>query len=759
VVLCIDSNVFHVSSVVEQKERFSSLRKWFYKVIVKPKEQQQQSSASTSTSSFKSDIDVRHMIDKEYAEDIAKLERNKDNDEARLNETLKDWMSHTKLSVAVTGPTGVGKSLLINTLLETTFVEKKDTDDTPPPPSKMDRSDNFTSSYEQQKNLSLNNVHDSISNTLSSNNGTIDADSKRKSVSSMAAAAEDNDDLDWVQCASWRSSSSKRKTKQYRRETAYTFEGTTEQPHEENEMPSVSPQSHNNSATSQLITSLLKKYSGESITDIYKDLRDSEGLYARHHRQQQQQQQQSQRDGSLVHSDATGPPLASVDATDSFQMESDVILLDDYAATKPQNSCYKRSTAYIFNLPSNTPEVSAYSHLRDTFTQHKDSEFDVMDIYKNYELNEEFLKTVDWEKERQERPALNGWRSIRPFAPDDERPFLLPQGHFAAPSVLLRYGKIPEAIVCFPKEGELRLALWELHEIARGTKSPASPEHFNLLQRRYRRLLGLSESTPIPLQHISTPHDFVLPPDVQSVVGKNFRFSGRGYDPEEDRIYIREKIREVSRQFGLFMCRLMVRIPCGILEGNKELVEISGIYSSDLTTKLTLQNANLVMVAVNRTRGITGDLIALLKQSGLVEKLLADPEQHTAIFLELEETSKIMLPHEMFTKEATEQFVQFKEQILRQWQQILQQSAAGNVQPGGDSASLPPTSSLSLLASSASRSPSAFVHAILHNSQALGKFVREHTNVVPVKPLLFAALHLRSGFPLEMLKGISLREA
>lgn len=84
-----------------------------------------------------------------------------------------------------------------------------------------------------------------------------------------------------------------------------------------------------------------------------------------------------------------------------------------------------------------------------------------------------------------------------------------------SPNVLLRYGKIPEVIVCFPKEGELRLALWELHEIARGTKKPASQEHFNLLQRRYRRLLGLSETTPIPLQHISTPHDFVLPPDVQ----------------------------------------------------------------------------------------------------------------------------------------------------------------------------------------------------------------------------------------------------
>lgn len=165
---------------------------------------------------------------------------------------------------------------------------------------------------------------------------------------------------------------------------------------------------------------------------------------------------------------------------------------------------------------------------------------------------------------------------------------------------MLRYGKIPEAIISFPKDGELRLALWELHEIAIGTKRPQSEEHLATLQRRYRRLLGLAESAPVPLPDIAAPQDLPLLPEVKALLGKNYRFAGRGRDPEEDRIFIREKLTEVSKKYGDYMCRLMVRVPAGLLEGNKELIEVSGVYSSDLNTKLALQNANLLMVAVDR---------------------------------------------------------------------------------------------------------------------------------------------------------------
>lgn len=60
-------------------------------------------------------------------EDIARYERKDEGErlEKELSETLKDWTYNTKLSVAVTGSKGVGKSHLINTLLETTYEDKQ----------------------------------------------------------------------------------------------------------------------------------------------------------------------------------------------------------------------------------------------------------------------------------------------------------------------------------------------------------------------------------------------------------------------------------------------------------------------------------------------------------------------------------------------------------------------------------------------------------------------------------------------------------
>jgi hypothetical protein len=48
--------------------------------------------------------------------------------EKNISEAIADWKSNAKLSVAVTGSPGVGKSLLINTLLEATTQEEYTTD-------------------------------------------------------------------------------------------------------------------------------------------------------------------------------------------------------------------------------------------------------------------------------------------------------------------------------------------------------------------------------------------------------------------------------------------------------------------------------------------------------------------------------------------------------------------------------------------------------------------------------------------------------
>jgi hypothetical protein len=121
-----------------------------------------------------------------------------------------------------------------------------------------------------------------------------------------------------------------------------------------------------------------------------------------------------------------------------------------------------------------------------------------------------------------------------------------------------------------------------------------------------------------------------------------------------------------------------------------------------------------------------------------------------------------MLPQEMFTKEASEQFLQFKEHILMQWRQILQQSVIPSDENSTSmSSSTPhstPTTSLSSSSSSSCGIATTLCQALLHNPQLLDRFVKEQTSVVPVRPLLFAALHLRSGFPLELLKDLTLRE-
>jgi hypothetical protein len=100
------------------------------------------------------------------------------------------------------------------------------------------------------------------------------------------------------------------------------------------------------------------------------------------------------------------------------------------------------------------------------------------------------------------------------------------------------------------------------------------------------------------------------------LLGKNFRFLGLGRSLEQDRIYIREKLREITRHYGYHMCRVLVRLPSSLLEGDRELVEVSGVFTSELHTKLVLQNSHLLMVAVDKMRGMTADVAALLNTSG-----------------------------------------------------------------------------------------------------------------------------------------------
>jgi hypothetical protein len=116
------------------RENFNTLARWFYYAIKKP--QLAESDDSSSGSDEDSDDEIRP--DDEY-EDLLGMDDNSNEDammrddlderdfpasssvvESRVSEALEDLKHGTKLSVAVTGTRGVGKSLLLNTLLEAT---------------------------------------------------------------------------------------------------------------------------------------------------------------------------------------------------------------------------------------------------------------------------------------------------------------------------------------------------------------------------------------------------------------------------------------------------------------------------------------------------------------------------------------------------------------------------------------------------------------------------------------------------------------
>lgn len=114
------------------RESFNTLARWFYYALKKP----QQESDSSDDSDV--DSDEMHLEDDAFLDLLGQNEDADDVDmlgdedrtnklvpsssivESRVADALEDLKHGTKLSVAVTGSRGAGKSLLINTLLEAT---------------------------------------------------------------------------------------------------------------------------------------------------------------------------------------------------------------------------------------------------------------------------------------------------------------------------------------------------------------------------------------------------------------------------------------------------------------------------------------------------------------------------------------------------------------------------------------------------------------------------------------------------------------
>jgi hypothetical protein len=187
-------------------------------------------------------------------------------------------------------------------------------------------------------------------------------------------------------------------------------------------------------------------------------------------------------------------------------------------------STYKRATVYMFNNGSSSSaslyrsdhEAAGGKQQRRRRPTRKPQHVghDLGHISKEFHPDGEFFSKIDWNKEKEKASVNNYTRwqmtQSQSIQLDDSRAFILPQGEssfFGPATVMVRYGSVPELVVSFPKEGELRLALWELHEIASGTKKAHTEDQVRVLKIRYRRMLGLSEDIDVPLPNIASPHD------------------------------------------------------------------------------------------------------------------------------------------------------------------------------------------------------------------------------------------------------------
>lgn len=235
-----------------------------------------------------------------------------------------------------------------------------------------------------------------------------------------------------------------------------------------------------------------------------------------------------------------------------------------------------------------------------------------------------------------------------------------------------RHGAIPELIVSFMDESKLRAELWKLHEIESGirrldTQSTLKDFYYKMyLESLYKFVvLGMKDSKSkvnmsgtfangrITLNNIRSADDFKIPPDVKGLLGKTYRFKGLGTNFAVDRMYIKQKMHEIFTGYGFYVSNILVKIPCKILEGNRELAELSGTELINLKVSQYIQDANILLVAVDK-RGITNELSNLLKSTGFCRKILKDSEQYKLVFISSPELDSIRNTSSSINSTSTE---------------------------------------------------------------------------------------------------------
>lgn len=72
------------------------------------------------------------------------------------------------------------------------------------------------------------------------------------------------------------------------------------------------------------------------------------------------------------------------------------------------------------------------------------------------------------------------------------------------------------------------------------------------------------------------------------MLGKVHRYIGSGRDAMVDRVYVREKIKEVLAKYPYIIKAIEVKVPANVLHGGrKEIVILSGMLVSSFNVQVT----------------------------------------------------------------------------------------------------------------------------------------------------------------------------
>jgi hypothetical protein len=188
--------------------------------------------------------------------------------------------------------------------------------------------------------------------------------------------------------------------------------------------------------------------------------------------------------------------------------------------------------------------------------------------------------------------------------------FLLPErAPFERSIFVVNYSAVPQLVVTFPSERQVRLTLWQLHQVAQGALQ-LEQEQLSRLRRQYAALLNLTPAQGV--LHCATAEQLPLAADLLSVLGRTLCYRGLGADLCADRLYLREQMLLLGRRFGGLLSEYVISVPSSLVARHLELTVTAPTARRVLFRQV--RKSSLLAVAVD-ARGITPAMTRLLESS------------------------------------------------------------------------------------------------------------------------------------------------